>query len=114
MRTLPDIDEVDPRSATDSACLDEIRQVLIRYGAAERFGVSLLHQHFEVGNDEILVEECDSVARTLVIRPRKTSEMEGVKRIETNWRLDSDTSLLACVQVCSYGQDNRHTSSSHL
>jgi hypothetical protein len=114
MQVLPDIDEVQPKSTDDSACLDEIRQVLIKHGATHRFGISLLHQHFDVGNDEILVEECDPVARTLVIKPRKASEMEGVKRIETNWRLDSDTSLLACVQVCSYGQDNRHTSSSHL
>jgi hypothetical protein len=53
---LPDVTEVDPVDATDMAILAEIQDVLKRHNALGRFGVNLLHQHFDMADDEIMVE----------------------------------------------------------
>src|SRR5260370_32755153 len=83
------IDDIEPLSSQDTACLEEIREVLARHGALERFGVSLLHEHFEVADDEILVETCDIEARTLVTTPMKRAELGEEAIIQTNWCLRS-------------------------
>jgi hypothetical protein len=67
----PDIMDVEPLGAADHACLQEIKDVLLRHGRLNRFGVTLLHEHFAISHDEILVEECDPANRTLTIRPEK-------------------------------------------
>jgi hypothetical protein len=47
---LVDIDDVRPVDATDQVVFDEVRKVLARHGALQRFGLTLLHQHFDVGD----------------------------------------------------------------
>ena len=42
-----DINDVEPLNEGDQACLTEIREVLKKHGKRERFGVALLHRHFE-------------------------------------------------------------------
>ena len=85
---LRDIDTVAPRSEADQACFNEIREVLKKHGAESRFGVTLLHRHFDVYEDEVLVETCDSGNRTLTLKPTKIEELGTLKLKETNWRLD--------------------------
>lgn len=47
--TLKDISEVQPYDAQeDRALFAELAQVLRKYDADDRFGVALLHDHFEV------------------------------------------------------------------
>lgn len=96
---LPDITEVEPFGEQDRACFEEVRAVLERHGALNRFGLTLLHSHFPVGDDEILVESVDPETRTLVTRPRKTSEPR--KAVETSWRLDDPTGLQQCETLCN-------------
>lgn len=97
---LPNINEVEPLQAEDMECLREIRDVLAKHGRLNRFGVNLLHGHFDVATDECLVEVCDPEKRTLMILPVNRSELAGQRMMETNWRLDSGESLLDCWASC--------------
>jgi len=107
---LPDIDEVGARSEADDACFAELRAVLERHDALGRFGITLLHQHFDIGDDELLVEEVDVESRTLTICPVSRAEVTGARVKETNWRLDSDAAVSACtpVQYCYVDNKNDH------
>lgn len=97
---LSDIDDVAPLSNVDKPCLDEIRAVLAKHDALQRFGITLLHEHFEVAEDEILVETIDAKTRTLTSRPEKVSELSNYNAVETSWRLDDLTAMASCRKVC--------------
>ena len=96
---LPNLDDVPPFSEADAACFKEVREVLDRHGALQRFGLTLLHQHFQLADDEVLVESIDVEGRTLTLRPAKRAETENA--VETSWRLDSASEIQRCVQSCS-------------
>ena len=102
---LPNIDAVPPFSADDQACFDEIRAVLAKHGKLTRFGVALLHDHFHVAEDEVLLETCDAKSRTLTVRPAKISS--GDAFVETIWSLDVPYAGVkkVCVQLCQVHQD---------
>lgn len=97
--SIPDIDEVPPLSAADRECLAEIRDVLARYNNLGRFGINLIHKHFEIGEDECLVEFTDVENRTLTVRPMKKVAVGG-SAIETQWQLATGDALVICEQQC--------------
>jgi hypothetical protein len=116
--TLLDITEVRPLDESDLPVLDELREVLERHGALDRFGLNLLHDHFPVADDEVLVEVCDTEQRTLTIRPLRGGVADGIpgRFVETNFqfvpRSDADadadpdasgTSPVAYTLVCKVG-----------
>lgn len=84
---FPDIRDTGPLTANDRACLDAIRDVLGQYGCFDRFGVNLLHKHFEMADDEILVEQVDEAGRRLVTKPIKVAlvQLEMPTAYETQW-----------------------------
>jgi hypothetical protein len=55
-KTLKDIDEVRRIDDSDSECLEAIRKVLEKHDCLDRFGVTLLHSHFDVAEDEMMLE----------------------------------------------------------
>jgi len=100
---LPDIDEVRPFGPDDKACFDELRAVLEKHEALQRFGITLLHQHFDIANNEVLVENIDRENRILVSRPVKT---EGTgSAVETSWRLDGKGKQKVCESKCNKSRD---------
>jgi hypothetical protein len=68
---LPDIDLTNAGhlAGDDYACLDEVGCCLVKERANERFGVTLLHSHFPVRDDEILVEEAHHDPQLITLRP---------------------------------------------
>lgn len=68
---LPDIDATDAGIITsdDQACLDEIGSTLLRSRFHERFGTTLLHSHFPIGDHETLLEEVCLDERAITLRP---------------------------------------------
>src|SRR5947208_2861210 len=86
---LVDVDEVVRYNEGDRELFNELQEILKKHGALRRFSVTLLHKHFDVANDEILLETTDREARTQVIRPVKKSEIDKLDYIETSWRLDT-------------------------
>ena len=110
-RPLSDIDEVEPLGKEDEACVQEMKAVLKKHNALQRFGICLLHDHFPLRDDERLVEVCDKANRTLTIKPVKKSECSDAKLIETSWRLDVADAVVACTVAChssSAGHDQQH------
>jgi hypothetical protein len=101
---IPDIHDIEPLSDRDSDCLREIRDVLIRHNAIDRFAVSLVHRHFDVHPTEQMVEFTDIERRTLTIKP--VSESKGLNTLETTWKFSKETSdrqrLNVCVSRCYY------------
>jgi hypothetical protein len=99
---LPDIHATHALDEHDQACLDAVRDVLAAHGRLDRFGVMLLHKHFEMAEDEILVESVDEVGRRLLTKPVKTatvqSEMSNAYETQWNWRRNE---LGEVHQICN-------------
>jgi hypothetical protein len=109
---LQDIDEVEPLSESDSDCIEELRKVLEKHGRLKRFGITLLHKHFDVANNEVLVESCNSRTRTLTMQPVTKSDDSIRRSVETSWRLDIQDATSRCNTVCltqcNYDREGRH------
>ena len=84
-RVLPTFDEAVPLGASDAAFIEEARRLFTRYGNAERFGLCLLHDHFPLGEGEILFETHDKLERTLSVATVRRDTIPNMK--ETMWRL---------------------------
>lgn len=111
--TLRDIDDVSPIGDSDFDVLSKIKDVLVEHGCTNRFGVCLLHKHFEVGDDEVAVEYTNPEARISKIVVEERSQQPANNTIQTMWRFQEDgrTRLgTVCVQVCHYflGHKLRH------
>ena len=110
--SLPDIDDVEPISEKDHAVLDELRAVLVKHGFTSRFGVALLHKHFELADDEVLMETTDVDARMSTLSVEKRSARPE-RTIETLWRFatkELPDAVTVCVNRCHYdsGHKMRH------
>ena len=107
-----DIEDVEPINDSDLDCLAEVSAVLKRHGKRERFGVALLHKHFEMASDELLLEHTDAQARVLTIKPVKQGE--AGESIETIWELgdsgDDRKVFMGCRQSCSKDVQGNHNS----
>lgn len=106
---LPDISEVVPLGEVDQPMVDEIVAVLKKHNALDRFGLVLLHQHFPVGDDEILVESTDVEGRLQTTQPVKKEEITNLPCTETSWRLDTRKPTMACVCI-RYEDGHSHQS----
>jgi hypothetical protein len=107
---LRDIDEVEPVNEGDYDCLREVRDVLKRHGKQERFGVALLHKHFDMADDELLIEYSDPAARVLTIKPVK--QAAAGRTVETIWILGDGENrvMLGCRQYCGADVHGNHNS----
>ncbi|MBD2483002.1 hypothetical protein [Planktothrix sp. FACHB-1365] len=106
--SLPDIDEVTPISDKDIACFNEIRSILQRYDNIHRLGICLLHDHFPLADDEVLLETCDKESRILTIKPVKKTDPDVANSIGTQYRLDVDQTeqfTLGCKLECKTHPD---------
>ncbi|MCC3450109.1 MAG: hypothetical protein JGK04_22160 [Microcoleus sp. PH2017_39_LGB_O_B] len=112
LNELLNIDEIDPISEQDEACLDEIRLVLEKHGRLSKFGIALLHNHFLLEEDEVLVEYCDTEKRILTSKPTKRQELANKDTIETLWKFDLASNggqkNKYCVKECPRDTNGRH------
>ncbi|MFN9109197.1 MAG: hypothetical protein ACK5XN_03840 [Bacteroidota bacterium] len=104
---LLDISEVQPLSDRDQPLVDEIYQVLKKHNALKRFGLTLLHKHFDITKDEMLIESVDPITRTQTVKPYKKNELAGYDFIETAWRLDTGKAVMDCKCI-KFGDDHSH------
>ncbi|HJT42430.1 MAG TPA: hypothetical protein VJ750_02915 [Rhizomicrobium sp.] len=105
---LPRIVEVErDLDVGDVECLKEVAAVLKRHGREWRFGVNLLHSHFEIGKDEVLIETSDPSDKSLWIRPVPKSEVEGEDVIATAWCLGDGEPRMGCL-CKKAGNDHFH------
>lgn len=107
----PDLLDVEPLNDGDRDCLEELREVLRRHNALDRFGINLLHDHFDLEPGELLIESCDVPNRTLTIQPSIPDPDEPGRIVETNWRFSHDGDVVAglvCKVGCFYDLKDRH------
>jgi len=105
MPSLPDIADAVPLSAEDAPLVSALVEVLKKHNALSRFGLSLLHQHFPINPDEVMVESTDQATRMQTIQPVKKDALAGLNTKITGWRLDTGQPLMACLCVI-LGKDN--------
>ncbi len=113
---LPDIDAVEPVNAADETCLGEVYEVLKRHGKANRFGISLIHRHFPVGEDEVLIETCHDETRTLTLKAVKANSAEAKRSVPTNWILAEDSgakTMSVCLRRCFRNVQGNHSDAGH-
>lgn len=106
---FPHIDDVSALDDSDIECLREVRDVLKKHGRVERFGVTLLHKHFDLSEDECLVEETDVEQKLQVISVKKKGEVQRERVIETVWRLgDTPNVIMGCERECYISHEGKH------
>lgn len=94
---------MEPLNPEDTACLEELRAVLLRHGAIDRFGVTLLHDHFPVYEGETLLETCDAESRRLTMQVVPTAVLADREVVETEWRFSPSGEVIAamtCGKAC--------------
>jgi hypothetical protein len=99
---LTGIGEVERRLDSEARLFGEIRELLKRYGVEKKYGLALLHKHFDLADDEVLVEYTDIENRTLITRPTPRSEASARNAVETIWSLESGTATTSCALFCYY------------
>ena len=110
---LRDLRDVAPLDANDLACMAELREVLARHGRLERFALHLVHKHFDLADDEVLVEYSDPQAREQHLRVEARGCVALRDARPTTWLLAGPRPLVACVCAWRAGQGHlgRHESS---
>jgi hypothetical protein len=81
---LKDLGEVEPLSEADESLMRDLRDVLRKHGATERFGITLLHKHFDLMDSEVLLESTDVHARRLILHAVPGDH--GAPSISTSWK----------------------------
>jgi len=108
---LQDINAVRPIDESDAECLEEIRSVLQKHNCLSRFGISLLHSHFDLEEDEILLDTTDVLKREHWVRPVKKSYMRdvGLEPQTTVLRFDEEgySQQCGCARD-KHGHTGRH------
>ncbi|HYO90478.1 MAG TPA: hypothetical protein VEQ40_02535 [Pyrinomonadaceae bacterium] len=76
--------------------VQELVQILKKYDALDRFGLTLLHEHLPLAEDEIMMETTDRAARTQIIRPVPKSTLQAPGYFASAWRLDTGEPTQGC------------------
>lgn len=97
MAGLPDIGDAKPLSESDDhELISDIISVLRKHGALSRFGLNLLHKHFELEEGEILLESTDVKTREQWIKPVNRSGLQSDDVVVTQWRFDTGEATMHC------------------
>jgi hypothetical protein len=109
--SLEYIDNVRPLDDSDATCLEEIRLVLAKYGNLNRLGIALLHSHFQLADDEMMLETTDVKQREHWVRPVKKSYLEkaGLEAQTTILRFDDS----GYSQWCGCARDSQGHTGTH-
>lgn len=103
---LPELRQVPPLDDDDLVCMGELRAVLARHGRLDRFALHLIHKHFELGADEVLVEYSDPAMREQWQRVELRTSAALHDAVPTTWTLAAAAPLAVCV--CAYEVDRGH------
>ncbi|MGW4905742.1 hypothetical protein [Streptomyces sp. NPDC004270] len=82
--SLPRFEEAEALGPQDAEFVRDVVAVLAKHGNLNRFGLCLLHDHFPIAEDEVLVETNDPQARTLQAHVEKADRTRHTKA--SQWR----------------------------
>jgi hypothetical protein len=104
---VPTMDRSVCKIPTDENLFRDLASVLKRHGALDRFGITLLHKHFEIGPDEVLLETTDEAGRQQFFRVVRRADVAGLGAVETAWKLGPNgEALWGCVCVTNRNGDH--------
>lgn len=103
---VQDLHDCEPLSAADLACMNEVRAALAKHGKLDRFALHLIHKHFDIAEDEILVEYSEASSREQFFRVEKANSEAARHAIPTTWTLEQMQPMARCV--CAYRQGSGH------
>ncbi|MEU9378160.1 hypothetical protein AB0D94_30980 [Streptomyces sp. NPDC048255] len=83
-KPLPRFEEAKGLGPSDAEFVRDLVEVLEKHGNLDRFGLCLLHDHFPLAADEVMVEMNDSGTRTLHAHVEETGRTKHVKA--SQWR----------------------------
>lgn len=97
---LPNIETIKALGTEDRALLKDLAAVFNKHNSLDRIGICLLHQHFPIEKDEILLERTNTSKRVQTITPAKSAEVseeEGL--LATSWKLTPEGRAIP-LQFC--------------
>lgn len=94
---IADLHDVPALSDDDLECMRDIREVLARHRKLDRFALHLVHKHFDLQPDELLVEYNDAGPREQYFRVEKATPHILANSIPTTWTLEANEPLARCV-----------------
>ncbi|MCX4693872.1 hypothetical protein [Streptomyces sp. NBC_01408] len=83
-KSLPRFEEAEGLGPSDREFVRDLVAVLDKHGNLDRFGLCLLHDHFPLAADEVMVETNDSGTRTLHAHVEKVGRTRHAKA--SQWR----------------------------
>ena len=105
---FPHVDDIRPVDDNDYLILNEIRDVLVKHKAVERFGVNLIHRHFDIANNEVLFESTNEETRTQQVDVRPITDIADRKNVlETQWVFHGQRARI-CIGACHYNKGHKH------
>jgi hypothetical protein len=107
---MPVDDPHNRLSSEDLVALEEIRTVLARHNLLDRFGVMLLHKHFDLASGERLIERTDVEARRQTITVMTAEETGDAEVLETAWRFlpkGQRGPIMGCIMGCFGGSTQK-------
>lgn len=103
---LPDLQDCPPLSNEDVNCMKEVREVLAKHNKLDRFALHLIHKHFDIADDEILVEYNDAKEREQFFKIEKRNSEVMTYATPTTWTLENIEPMARCV--CAYRPGHGH------
>ncbi|WP_299454791.1 hypothetical protein [uncultured Microscilla sp.] len=89
----------------DEACFVEIKQILEKHRALNRFGVTLLdNEKLPEGTTRL---ETNSITERTLITQIVDQATVGNDKIQTNWTLNTTKAIASCATACSPAQGSR-------
>lgn len=104
--SIKDLHECEPLSEADLACMQDVRAALEKHGKLDRFALHLVHKHFDIADDEILVEYSEASSREQFFRVEKATSECAKHAIPTTWTLERMEPMARCV--CAYRINQGH------
>lgn len=109
-----DLFDCAPISEADITCMKDVRAVLEKHGKLDRFALHLIHKHFDIAGDEILVEYSDASRREQFFRVEKANSETAKQATPTTWTLEGMEPMAYCVCATRQGGHlGRHEIGAH-
>lgn len=97
----------------DKTCFNEISQVLKKYKAINRFGVTLLDNNQDLPQNQVYLETNDRKGRTLVCSPVSKEDRRLQEVVQTNWQFNTLEATAFCSKGCQSSSGNEKTGREH-
>lgn len=90
----------------ETQVIDELMQIIVKHDVVTIFGVSLLHRHFDMTPEEILVERFEGLSA--ITAPKKAAEVRGRLSPHT-WKLRCDEFGVVRMQALEHIESDAET-----